>query len=289
VPSRGTGIFIKTSKKGYKIMAKQKSKDAASEAAAAPAPQTLPLAVQLYTLRNWKVPPEELFATVASIGYSGVELAGTYGLSAADLRTTLEASGLKVVSAHVSLNDMEASLTDIIRYHKALGNETLIVPWVSEEVRGKTAASWQALGQRLGMLARRCEHAGMRFMYHNHDFEMVVIDGRPAIEWLMEGAKDGNVGFEIDVAWVQYGGQDVPTILAQYAGKCSRIHAKDLGDNAAEHGLADVGSGKLNWDVILPAAKAAGVEWYIVEHDYPTDAVASIRQSYEFLSQRVSA
>jgi sugar phosphate isomerase/epimerase len=268
-------------------MAKQKSKDAANEPAAAPVPQTLPLAVQLYTLRNWKVPPEEIFATVAGIGYSGVELAGTYGLSAAELRAKLEASGLKPVSAHVSLNDMEANLTEIIRYHKALGNDTLIVPWVSEEVRGKTAASWQALGQRLGALARRCEHAGMHFMYHNHDFEMVVIDGRPAIEWLMEGAKGGNVGFEIDVAWVQHGGQDVPAMLGRYAGRCSRIHAKDLGDSAAEHGLADVGAGKLDWDAILPAAKAAGVEWYIVEHDYPTDPVTSIRQSYAFLSQRV--
>lgn len=269
------------------MMAKQKAKEAADEAAATPAPQTLPLAVQLYTLRNWKVTPDEVFAAVAGIGYSGVELAGNYGLSAAELREKLEAAGLKAVSAHVRLDDVEADLTGIIRYHKELGNDTLIVPWVSEEVRGKTAASWQALGQRLGTLAKRCEYAGMRFMYHNHDFEMVLIDGRPAIEWLMEGAQGGNLGFEIDVAWVQFGGQEVPAMLAQYAGRCSRIHAKDLGDNAAEHGLADVGAGKLDWATILPAAKAAGVEWYIVEHDYPTDPVASIRHSYEFLSQRL--
>jgi sugar phosphate isomerase/epimerase len=31
--------------------------------------------------------------------------------------------------------------------------------------------------------------------------------------------------------------------------------------------MAEVGEGNLNWGAILPACKAAGVEWYIVEQD----------------------
>jgi sugar phosphate isomerase/epimerase len=259
--------------------------------------QKPPIAVQLYTLRNVKQPPAEMLEQIAAIGYSGVEMAGTFapGMPAADLRKLLDAAGLKVVSAHVSLNDMEADLPGAIRAQKTLGNDVIIVPWVSEEVRGRTADSWKALGARLGRLAKRCQHAGMRFMYHNHDFEMAVIDGKLAIDWLMEGAAQAAsgvpVGYEVDMAWVQRGGQDVVELVNRYSGRVARVHAKDLAvdpaANPQEMGFAAVGSGKLDWDKILPAAKEAGVEWYVVEHDSPADAFANIRSSYEFLASKL--
>jgi sugar phosphate isomerase/epimerase len=48
-------------------------------------------------------------------------------------------------------------------------------------------------------------------------------------------------------------------------------------------GFADVGHGVLDWAALLPAAKAAGAEWYIVEHDLPKEPLVSIRRSFEFL------
>ena len=265
-------------------MPKAKKTSAEPAADSAETRLSFPLAVQLYTLRTLTIPPDEVLAAVAAAGYTGVELAGNYGLPAEALEAKLKTHGLKPVSAHVSLEMLEADLPGVVRFQKAVGNDTIIVPWVAENVRGDTAASWETLGKRLNGLGRRCRIAGMRFMYHNHDFEMKVIEGKPAIAWLLGAAEPENVGFEMDVAWVQFGGQSVPGLLAEYAGRVSRIHAKDLGDDAAQHGLADVGSGKLDWDAILRAAKAAGVEWLIVEHDYPSDPVASIRRSYEFLS-----
>jgi sugar phosphate isomerase/epimerase len=272
---------------------KQPSSPAASETGAAPRP---PIAVQIYTLRSLTQSPAEILAAVADAGYSGVELAGTFapGLAPADLRALLDDAGLQVVSNHIAIAALEADLPGVIAAQKTLGNNTIIVPWLAPEQRGATAEAWQALGARLAGLARRAAHAGMNFMYHNHDFEMVIIDGRPAIDWLMAGAAEAGVpiGFEMDVAWAQYGGQDVPTLLSRYQGRVARLHAKDLAlDPAArpeEKGLADVGAGKLDWDVILPAAKAAGVEWYIVEHDFPSDPLASIRRSYEFLAAKLA-
>ena len=278
---------------------KQQSADGTATAphdlpAAAASGQKPPIAVQLYTLRNLKMAPADMLEQIAAIGYTGVEMAGTFA-PAADLRKLLDAAGLKAVSAHVSLNDMEADLPGAIRTQKTLGNEVLIVPWVSEEVRGKTADSWKALGARLGRLAKRCQHAGMRFMYHNHDFEMATIDGKLAIDWLMEGAaQTGNgvpVGYELDMAWVRRGGQDVVDLLNRYSGKVARVHAKDLAvdpsANPQEMGFEAVGSGKLDWEKILPAAQEAGVEWYVVEHDSPADAFANIRSSYEFLASKL--
>jgi sugar phosphate isomerase/epimerase len=287
------------------------AKKQASSESTASAPHDLPaggppaasggkprIALQIYTLRSLKQPPAEVLEQIAAIGYSGVELAGTFapGMPAPELRKLVDAAGLRVVSAHVSIDEMEKDLPGVIHAQKTLGNDMLIVPWVSEAQRGKTAADWKALGARVGRLARRSRHAGMRFMYHNHDFEMVEIDGRPAIDWLMQGAAEtggeDSVGFEIDVAWATYGGQSAPNLIERYSGRISHLHCKDLAvDPAAspeEKGLATVGSGKLDWDAILPAAKAGGVEWYVVEHDFPADPYASIRSSYEFLASKLA-
>jgi sugar phosphate isomerase/epimerase len=261
---------------------RRKSEPATTPAATKQGRTTMPnLAVQLYTLRTLQTAPDAIMASLAEIGYQGVELAGNYGLPAHALRDILQRHNLRAVSAHVSLDSLEADLPDAIRYHKTLGNDVLVVPWVPETLRGATAASWQLLGERLAKLARRCAHANMQLMYHNHDFEMVVIDGRPAIDWLMEAAGPA-VGFEIDLAWVQAGGQDPATMLRRYAGRVSRVHAKDW--NAAQRDIADVGAGSVNWDDVLTAAAEAGVEWLIVEHDRPADPLASVGNSYAFLA-----
>lgn len=271
--------------KATQSKSKGKRAEGAPEAAAEPAaPVQLPkLAVQMYTLRTLQRPTAELLAALAEIGYQGVELAGVANMSAADLRSLLDRNGLRAVSAHVSLDMLEADLPAVVRFHKTLGNDVLVVPWLPEVLRGADAASWRALGERLARLARRCAYARMKLMYHNHDFEMVIIDGRPAIDWLMEAAGP-EVGFEIDLAWVLAGGQDPAAMLRQYAGRVSRVHAKDW--SQGQHDIMDVGAGDVNWDDVLAAANEAGVAWLIVEHDRPVDPLASVGSSYAFLKAK---
>jgi sugar phosphate isomerase/epimerase len=173
----------------------------------------------------------------------------------------------------------------------AIGNHTLVVPWLPEAARSKDANGWLQLGRQLDGIGRRCRDAGMRLLYHNHAFEMIEIEGQLAIDWLLEAAAPENVGFEIDLAWVQRGGQNGVQLLEKYAGRCPRIHCKDLapeGENQDQMGFADVGHGVLDWGALLPAAKAAGAEWYIVEHDLPKEPLVSIGRSFTFLQQALT-
>lgn len=265
-----------------------KSRSTGDKAAARPATR-IPLAVQLYTLRSLTMSADDLLGAVAAAGYAGVELAGNLGQDAEGLRALLDKHGLQAASAHVQLTAMEADLPTVVRFHKAIGNDTLIVPWLPEADRSPTAEGWAALGRRLDQLGRRLQMAGMRLLYHNHDFEMVVIDGKPAITWLLDAAKPENVGFEPDLAWIVAGGQDAAALVQQYSGRVPRVHAKDLGDNPEERGLADVGSGRLDWATILPAVEAAQAEWIVVEHDFPVDPLASIQRSQQFLAEKLKA
>lgn len=249
------------------------------------------IAVQLYSLRNYTKDFGELISTVAGVGYTAVELVGTPGLSGGDVAAILQENGVQAVSAHVGIQGMRDDLAGTIAFHQAVGNSHLIVPAPPSELRESTnAGAWRALGAELGGYAVRCADAGMVVGYHNHWWEMTEVDGKRCIDWLLEGDPSGKVFLEPDLAWAAKGGADPLALLKQYAGRCPRVHAKDLakpGENADQMGLADVGHGILDWDAIIPAAKAAGAEAFVVEHDLPADAVASVRRSLEFLKDRV--
>jgi len=234
---------------------------------------SLPIALQLYTLRGLESSFDETLAKVAEIGYSGVETVGDHGLSADEMNALMNKHGLKIISTHVGLEALEDDLDTVIAFNKAVGNDVITVPYLAEELRSDDSNGWLNIGRRLDAIGQRCSAAGMKLLYHNHDFEMKEIEGQLAIDWLMEGADPANVGFEPDLAWVAHGGVDGVELLGRYAGRCPRIHCKDLAP----------GHGTLDWSALLPAAKAAGGEWDIVEHDLPADEWGCVTRGFEFL------
>ena len=146
-------------------------------------------------------------------------------------------------------------------------------------------------GQTLNELGVRCRAEGMRRGYHNHAFEMEAFDGVRAIDLVLENAEPENLFWEPDLAWITDGDAAPQELLEKYSGRCPYVHAKDLapaGENEDQMGLADVGYGRLDWDALIPACRAAGATCYIVEHDLPKEPVASVRRSREFLESRAT-
>lgn len=247
---------------------------------------SLPIAVQLYSLRELEEPFDTVLADVAEIGYTGVETVDNHGLHADEMCALLDKHELQIVSSHIAMAVLEDDFDAVVAFNKAVGNHTLVIPWLPLALRAKNAAGWKAIGRKLDLLGRRCRDVDMRLLYHNHDFEITPYDGRLAIDWLLDGADPENLGFEPDLAWVIAGGADALDLLDRYQGRCPRVHVKDLakpGESDNEKDLADVGYGQLKWDELLPAVQNASAEWLIVEHDLPPDPLASIRRSYEFL------
>jgi len=250
--------------------------------------QSLPLAVQLYSLRNLPQSLDEQLGLVAAAGYRGVETIGDHGLSAPALAELLAKHKLHAVSTHVSLQKLEADMDAVIVFNQAIGNHVITVPFLPVELRPAAGAGWQVLGARLGARGERLAAAGMRLLYHNHDFELARVDGDYAIDWLLSGADPAHLQWEPDLAWIVRGQADPLVLLRRHSGRCPRVHVKDLapaGQGEDEKGFADVGFGTLDWATLLPAAKAAGAEWYIVEHDLPRDPIRTIQRSMETLTR----
>ncbi len=253
---------------------------------------SLPIALQLYTVRAMEAPEEEVLAHVAEAGYSYVETVHPANRAASEWKQALANHGLSVISGHVPVEAFDEDLEGTIQLYADLGTRIVAIPipdrrlWEGEG----TASDWQRMGEQLNPLGEACKAAGLYLLYHNHWQEMAVFGDKLAIDLLLNETDPEYVGFEPDFAWIVKGGADPVALLRKYSGRCPCVHMKDLapqGTNEDQMGLADVGHGELDWVRILPAAKEAGAEWYIVEHDMPKSHVDSITRSYNFIASHL--
>ncbi|MGK9041083.1 sugar phosphate isomerase/epimerase [Rhizobium sp. SA279] len=250
--------------------------------------KVLPIAAQMYTLRNSGTLEEQL-AILNRAGVSAVETVDMQKVSAGELNTLLEKHKIKVISSHVPIDKLRGNLDAVITEQKAVGNPVVTVPFLKPEDRPKDAAGWTAFGKELGGYADKLSAAGLSMAYHNHDFEMVKFDGKTALELLLDAAGP-KLQAEVDVAWVARSGNDPAEFLGTLKGKVFAIHAKDnapAGTAENERGFATLGTGVLDWKTILPAAKQAGAKWFILEHDLPLDAEAVVTKGNAFLNERL--
>ena len=82
------------------------------------------LSLQLYSIRQTM--QQDVAAglkQVKAAGYTGVELAGYYDLSANKMRQLLEQNQLRPVSSHISLEQLQDNLDFHINYLQQIGCE----------------------------------------------------------------------------------------------------------------------------------------------------------------------
>ncbi|MFD3232276.1 sugar phosphate isomerase/epimerase family protein, partial [Rahnella aceris] len=215
------------------------------------------IALQMYTLRNVGSADKQ-FAMAHEAGFKNVEIVGTHDLSAKQMQALLAKNQLKVTSAHVQLSALENSYAQTLAFNKAVGNKTLIVPWIEAEDRPTNSQGWIDYAKRLDGLGATLRKDGMQLGYHNHNFEMKKYDGVTALEIIMNHTQPNNLKLEMDAAWVSRGGQDPVRFLKEYPSRIYAIHAKDnaaIGIRDDEMNFAPLGEGLLDWQTILPAAK----------------------------------
>ena len=225
----------------------------------------LPLALQLYTVRDELA--KDFAGTVrkvAQIGYESVELAGTGGLSARELKALLEGLGLRAVGPHTAINELATNLDQTLDYYAELGCPYITCPYLPEEYRspakfGETCDLFNHVGEA-------CKKRGFQFCYHNHAFEFqATINSKTLYDALYDNTDANLVKGEIDVYWVRYGGQDPAQMIAERPDRYPLIHLKDM--TPGEPTWAEVGEGIMDMPAIFRASEANGAEWYVVEQD----------------------
>jgi len=241
------------------------------------------IGLQLYTVRREMAGNvETTLQHVAAIGYRDVEFAGYYDREPAKLRATLDALQLSAPSAHVGLPGVEAQWSATAAAAKVLGHRWVIVASVNERGTFDSIAGVKALAARFNAAGRRARDAGLRFGFHNHNVEFRKVEGAEPLEVLLSETDPSLVDFEMDLYWATQGGGDPLAYFARHTGRFKLAHVKDSGGPPA-HEMRDVGAGVIDWKKLLAPGTGAGFERFIVEHDQPKDAFASVEASYRYL------
>ncbi len=238
------------------------------------------IGVQLYTVRSVMTgDPDGTLATIAEIGYEEVELAGLYGMSAREMKARLDAVGLAATSSHHSVEEVRGSWEAILDAAVALGQSLVVVPALPVAERdGEALRRVTDDFNRAGEAARA---AGLRFGYHNHDWEMHPdVDGVRPIDLLLDRTDPELVDWQMDIFWVVHAGADPMAELDARAGRVTSFHVKD---RTAAGEMADVGAGVIDFRPVLARAGELGLLHQYVEHDQPGDPIESVRASYRAL------
>ncbi len=248
------------------------------------------LYLQLYSVRDdIKADFPGTIAKVAEIGFTGVEAAGYadgkfYGLTPEEFKKAIEGAGMQVLSSHVG-RPLAEKIADTnweeiwqwwdtaIQAHKAAGMKYVIVPWIPAP---KTLDDVKAYADYFNQIGEKVNAAGMRFGYHNHNFEFQEIEGQPIYDYFLQNTDPKKVFFQMDVYWVNRGGKTPVEYFKKYPGRFEILHIKD------EKELGQ--SGAVGFDAIFNHIAEAGTKYNVVEVErYDYTPLESVKMSYDYL------
>lgn len=239
----------------------------------------IPIAMQLYSVRDdcAKDLPKVLSA-LAAMGYEGVEFAGFYDYSAADIKALLDSNGLRVAGSHTGIDALQGdALDETVAFNKAIGNRYLIVPWLPEPYTNSLDA-WRSTAEALNEIAENLAPHGMRVGYHNHAPEFQPLEG--AVPWnvLFERVRPDVIA-QMDLGHIVRAGADPLPYVERYAASATTVHVKEFPDAKM------IGEGDVPFESIFQLLEAEGAtEWYIVEiEEYPFGPLECARRALENL------
>ena len=95
-----------------------------------------------------------------------------------------------------------------IAAHKKAGVKWIVQPWM-----GKTGYEsldgLKAYCKYFEAVGEKCNKAGIRFGYHNHDKEFTTeFEGKPVYDWMLELCDAKKVMFQLDLYWIDHGGKN---------------------------------------------------------------------------------
>jgi sugar phosphate isomerase/epimerase len=188
----------------------------------------------------------------------------------------MESLGLKPVSTHQGTVTME-NADEQIAAVKAAGFEYFTIPvppmgMFTFDPEARTMGmkgTVEDLAEVLTELGKKCEAAGLKLLYHNHDFEFKQnAEGVVTIDYLLENTDPKYVNFQMDLYWVTKAGADPVAYFKKYPGRFKSWHVKDMDD---EGKFAPVGEGHIDFGRILEEKETSGMKKYFVEQDMTWD------------------
>jgi sugar phosphate isomerase/epimerase len=274
------------------------------------------IGLQVYTLGGDALDdPDATFAALARMGYCVVELMPFSRRTPAEVRVALDRAGLAAHGTQTSFKtetgpNLTTGFGALVEGAHVIGlswvvpslfdvPERLGPPRAGEDLGGwfvrlaaeMTADDWKHYADTLNATGARLKREGLRIAHHNHNLEFNPIGGTTGFDLIVANTDPALVSFELDTGWAAAAGHDPIAILKRYPDRFRMLHMKDIAPEtmpnyAFKQVPAIPGRGVLDWQALLPAAKAAGVTGWYVEEEAPfaTTRLDAVRANYAYFS-----
>ncbi|MFD2144199.1 sugar phosphate isomerase/epimerase family protein [Mucilaginibacter antarcticus] len=217
--------------------------------------------VQLYTFRSELMKdPKGTLKIIADLGIKQIESAASnkglyYGLTPTEMKQTCKDLGMTLRSGHCSV---DANWQRTIDQAAEAGQEYLVCS--SLPFNGDTIANYQKVSERFNKAGEECKKAGLKFGYHNHDFEFKKDKGQVLYDILLDNTDAKLVHMELDLGWVVASGNDPFAYFKRYEGRFPLWHLKDMKGK----GSVEFGNGGLDIVGMLKQSKQAGLKYFLL-------------------------
>lgn len=246
-----------------------------------------PFALQLYSVRDhFERGPEAALAAVKAAGFDNIELAGTCGMPPADFMRLIRAAGLTPVSMHVPYESLTEKTETVIADARTFGLDWVVVPWLGPD-QCPDRAAWIVAARAMDAAGARLRAEGLSLCYHNHGHEFATLEGGTIFDLIFDNSDPQNLQVELDTCWSTVGGADTMALIRRLSGRLPLLHVKDFTPGGVDGAVfAELGTGIMDWNAVLPAAKDAGTRWFVVEQDAsPTDSMNSAAVNAAFMAR----
>jgi len=172
--------------------------------------------------------------------------------------------GMNMVSSHC---DWQKDFETKAAQAGEIGMKYLICPYLGSQ---ETIDAFKAFAAKFNEAGAICKKHGLRFAYHNHGYSFKPVNGQLPQDVMIAETDPSLVDFEMDMYWVVTGGANIDDYLNKYKGRFKLCHVKDRQkgvDAKVQDASVIIGTGSIDYPTILPKAKKAGVEYFIVEQE----------------------
>jgi len=244
--------------------------------------------IQLYTVRSdMGKDPAGTLKAIAGMGYRYVEHANYinrkfYGYPAQDFKKLLNDLGLKMLSGHTVMqrahwDEGKNDFTDAWKYTvedaATVGQELVISPSLEKSMR-KTYDDMMRYMDVFNKSGELCKRSGMRFGYHNHNFEfMEKLNEKLLYDIILDSTDPLLVAQQLDIGNLYGTGANALEIVKKHPGRFVSLHVKDEiasagnGEMGKGYESTVLGKGVANTKAITDEARKQGTRHFIVEQE----------------------
>jgi len=247
--------------------------------------------VQLFMLADeMRKDPVGTLAGLAAIGYGYVEAFSMLISNVGKFKKMVGDAGLGCPCGHFGFGfqETEKALDDAAALGVRYAMSSVLPPEppkngdfaaVMQKMNHLTADDFKRMAALANLVGEGAQKRGLVYAYHNHNVEFRRLEGGgTGFDILLRETDPKLVKLEVDAGWVAAGGADPAALIAANAERVRLLHFKDfstltppnneLGGDASKH-IVDLGTGVAPLGAAFQAARKAGAEYFIVDHDPP--------------------